>query len=183
MISGLHAETAVFAPIDQTSRLALAPGWPWFGRAGLLGTGEVTLGRSQPRPFRIRVSEARRRGGTVLCQLVLYELGRHDAVRPLLRADITLARELSRTRLTLTGSMPADLAAASPAQRHDSRRLGTEYARTLVDQIAECMERWLALPHRGHPAHGDVRGLKAGPHPYPGSRVDDQGGSLDRPRD
>jgi hypothetical protein len=152
MMSGLHAETTVFATIDQASRLALSAGWPWFGRPGFLGAGEVILAGSQPRPFRVRVIDARRRGGTVLCQLGLYELGRQDSLRPLLRADITLVRELSRTRLTLTGSTPTDLAGASPTQRLDSRRLGNEYARSLAAQIAECMERWLA--DREHPAHG-----------------------------
>lgn len=155
MISGLHAETTVFATIDETSKLALSAGWPWFGRPGFLGTGEVTLAGCTPRLFRVRVSEARRRGGTVLCQLELYDADRRDSVRPLLRVRVTLDRELShrpRTRLELTGSVARDLAAASPTQSLDSRRLGTECARSLIGQIAQCMERWLVTPNRDRQA-------------------------------
>jgi len=156
MINGLHAETTVFARIEDTSRLALSAGWPWFGQPGFLGTGEITLTGSRPGPFRVRVSDARRRGGTVLCRLDLYDVDRRDGVGLVLRVDIALVRELSRTRLTLTGSAATGLAAASTARNVDSRRLGNEYARSLLAEIAQCMERWLALPV------GDTRDAKAG---------------------
>jgi hypothetical protein len=139
MIGGLHAETMVFATMAQTSQLALTSGWPWFGRASRPGAGEVTLQGSEPRSFRVAVTGARRRSAAVQCQMDLYDLdGRFSAI---LRTDITFVRDVSRTRLTLSGSVAVDIAAASPTQRLDARRLGSEYVRALVSEIAQSIER------------------------------------------
>ncbi len=147
MIGGLHAETMVFATSAQTSELVLTPSWPWLGHPRQPGGGEVTLDGPERRSFRFTVTGVRRRAKTVRCQLDLYDLDRR--FRPVLTADITFVPDLTRTRLTLTGSVAFDFAAGSPQQRLDSRRLGGEYVRALVGEIAQSIERRFAEPERG----------------------------------
>ena len=135
LIQGVHAETITFSSYQDACEIALTPGWPWLGGAGLQGTREVDLGRTRPRRFRVRVSEAQARGNTTVCSIELLELDRLFTLR--IRVALTLEPNNSGTRLTVSGLVVRDLVDDAESSRH----LANEYVRSLIQQVAEEIER------------------------------------------
>ena len=139
MIQGVHAQTIVFTTYEHASSLVLAPGWPWIGTADQFGGREVAFRGTRPRRFRLRVSDARQRSKFISCRLELHDMER--LFGPLIKVELSLAPEAMTTSITLTGSTVRELAPASSMQAVVSRRLANEYARSLLDQIADEMEK------------------------------------------
>ena len=142
MIQGVHAETITFSSYEDACEIALTPGWPWLGGAGLQGTREVDLGGARPRRFGLRVSEAQARGHTTVCSIELLELDRLFTLR--IRVALTLQPNDSGTRLTVSGLVVRDLAgdpSGDPSGNPESsRHLANEYVRSLIEQVAEEIE-------------------------------------------
>ena len=139
LIQGVHAETITFSSYEDACEIALTPGWPWLGRAGLQGTREVDLGGARPRRFGLRVSQAQARGHTTACTIELLELDRLFTLR--IRVALTLQPNNSGTRLTVSGLVVRDLAGAPNGDPESSRHLANEYVRSLIEQVAEEIER------------------------------------------
>ena len=138
LIQGVHAETITFSSYEDACELALTPGWPWLGAAGLQGTREVELGGARRR-FRLRVSEAQARGHTTACTIELLELDRLFTLR--IRVALTLQPNNSGTRLTVSGLVVRDLAGDPNGDPESSRHLANEYVRSLIEQVAKEIER------------------------------------------
>ena len=138
LIQGVHAETITFSSYEDACELALTPGWPWLGAAGLQGTREVELGGARRR-FRLRVSEAQARGHTTACTIELLELDRLFTLR--IRVALTLQPNNDGTRLTVSGLVVLDLAGDPNGDPESSRHLANEYVRSLIEQVAEEIER------------------------------------------
>ena len=138
LIQGVHAETITFSSYEDACEIALAPEWPWLGAAGLQGTREVELGGARRR-FRLRVSEAQARGHTTACTIELLELDRLFTLR--IRVALTLQPNNSGTRLTVSGLVVRDLAGGTHGDPESSRHLANEFVRSLVEQVAEEIER------------------------------------------
>jgi hypothetical protein len=139
LIQGVHAETITFSSYEDACEIALTPGWPWLGGAGLQGTREVDLGGARPRRFGLRVSEAQARGNTTVCSIELLELDRLFTLR--IRVALTLQPNDSGTRLTVSGLVVRDLAGEPSGDPESSRHLANEYVRSLIEQVAEEIER------------------------------------------
>ena len=139
MIQGVHAETISFSSYADAREIALTPGWPWLGEAGLQGRREVNLGGVPPRRVRLRVSEAKARGHSTVCSIELLELDR--LFTPRIQIELTLQPNGSGTRLTVSGLFARDLAGDPNSDPELSRHLANEYLRSLIENVAEEFER------------------------------------------
>jgi hypothetical protein len=139
VIQGVHAETIVFAQYAQANGFVLARSLPSIGIASQFGGREIVLRGTRPRSFRVRVTDVSERSKkTISCQLDLHDVARLYA--PLMRVELTFTGDGANTRVGLTGSTARDLAPASSAQAVESLGLANEYARGLLDQIANAIE-------------------------------------------
>jgi len=139
LIQGVHAETISFSSYADASEIALTPGWPWLGDAGLQGSREVNLGGVPPRRVRLRVSEAKARGHSTVCSIELLEVDR--VFTPRIQIDLTLQPNSSGTRLMLNGLFARDLAGDPSGDPEGSRHLANECVRSLIEKVAEEIER------------------------------------------
>ena len=87
----------------------------------------------------MRVTDVRQRSKSTSCRLELHEVERLFV--PLIKVELSFVPDAMNTSVSLTGSTVRDLAPASSMQAAVSRRLANEYARALLDQIANEMER------------------------------------------
>ena len=118
--------------------MALTPGWPWLGEAGIEGSREVNLGGVPPRRVRLRVSEAQARGHSTVCSIELLEVDR--LFTPRIQIELTLQPNESGTRLTVSGLFARDLAGDPNSDPEVSRHLANEYLRSLIETVAEEIE-------------------------------------------
>ena len=139
MIQGVHAETISFSSYADASKIALTPGWPWLGEAGLQSSREVNLGGVPPRRVRLRVSQAKARGHSTVCSIELLEVDR--LFIPRIQIELTLQPNSSGTRLTVSGLFARDLAGDPSCDPEASRHLANEYVRSLIEKVAEELER------------------------------------------
>jgi hypothetical protein len=139
LIQGVHAETISFVSYADSSVIARTPGWPWLGIEGLQGSREVNLGGVPPRRVRLRVSEAQARGHSTVCSVELLELDR--LFTPRIQIELTLQPNGSGTRLTVSGLFARDLAGDASSDPEASRHLANEYLRSLIEKVAEEIER------------------------------------------
>lgn len=139
MIQGVHAETIAFSSYADACEIALTPGWPWLGDTGLQGSREVNLGGVPPRRVRLRVSAAQAHGHSTLCSIELLEVDR--LFTPRIQLEVTLQPNDSGTRLTVSGLFARDLAEAPNSDPDASRHLANEYVRSLIEKVAEEIER------------------------------------------
>jgi hypothetical protein len=139
LIQGVHAETISFSSYADASEMALTPGWPWLGEAGIEGSREVNLGGVAPRGVRLRVSDAQARGHSTVCSIELLEVDR--LFTPRIQIELTLLPNDSGTRLTLSGLFARDLAGDPNSDPGLSRHLANEYLRSLIEKVAEEIER------------------------------------------
>src|SRR5712692_7358398 len=139
MIQGVHAETISFSSYADACEIALTPGWPWLGRAGLQGSREVDLGGVQPRQFQLRVSEAQAHGHTAACSVELLDLDRLFTLR--IRIALTLQPNGSGSRLTASGLFARDLAGDPSGNPEASRHLAIECVRSLIEQVAGAIDK------------------------------------------
>jgi hypothetical protein len=139
LIQGVHAETISFSSYADASEIALTPGWPWLGEAGLQGSREVNLGGVPPRRVRLRVSEAQARGHSTVCSIELLEVDRLFTSR--IQIDLTLQPNSSGTRLMVSGLFARDLAGDPSGDSEVSRHLANECVRSLIEKVAEEIER------------------------------------------
>ncbi len=139
MIQGIRAETITFSSYEDACEIALTPGWPWLGSTGLQGSREVDLGGVRPRQFRLRVSEAQAHGRTTVCSIDLLELDRLFTLR--IRIALTLQPNGFGTRLTASGLFVRDLAGDPNGDPEASRHLANEYVRSLIEQVAEAIDK------------------------------------------
>src|SRR5712692_8188596 len=100
LIQGVHAETVSFSSYADACEIALTPGWPWLGQAGLQDSREVNLGGVPPRRVRLRVSEVQARGHSTVCSIELLEVDR--LFTPRIQIELTLQPNGSGTRLTVS---------------------------------------------------------------------------------
>src|SRR6266571_6439052 len=107
MIQGVHAETIAFSSYADACEIALTPGWPWLGDAGLQGSREVNLGGVPARRVRLRVSAAQAHGHSTRCSIELLEVDR--LFTPRIQLELTLQPNDSGTRLTVSGLFARDL--------------------------------------------------------------------------
>ncbi len=138
MIHGAHAETISFSSYTNARKVALTPGWPWLGEAGLQDSREVNLGGVPPRRVRLRVSEAQARGHSTVCSIELLEVDR--LFTPRIQIELTLQPNDSGTRLTVRGLFARDLAGDPNSDPELSRHLANEYLRSLIEKVAEEIE-------------------------------------------
>ena len=138
MIQGVHAETVSFSSYADARKVALTPGWPWLGQAGLQGSREVNLGGVPPRRVRLRVSEVQARGHSTVCSIELLEVDR--LFTPRIQIEITLQPHRSGTRLTVSGPFAQDLARDPSGDPEVSRRVANECVRRLIEKVAEEIE-------------------------------------------
>jgi len=139
LIQGVHAETISFISYADSSVLARTPGWPWLGIEGLQGSREVNLGGVPPRRVRLRVSEAQARGHSTVCSIELLEVDRLFTSR--IQIELTLQPNGSGTRLTVSGLFARDIAGDPSGDPESSRHLANEYVRSLIEKVAEAIER------------------------------------------
>jgi len=139
MIQGVRAETISFSSYTDASEMALSPGWPWLGEAGLQDSREVNLGGVPPRRVRLRVSEAQARGHSTVCSIDLLEVDR--LFTPRIQIELTLQANSSGTRLTVSGLFARGLAGDPNSDPELSRHLANEYLRSLIEKVAEEIER------------------------------------------
>jgi len=135
----VHAETISFTSYADSSVLARTPGWPWLGIEGLQGSREVNLGGVPPRRVRLRVSEAQARGQSTVCSIELLEVDRLFTSR--IQIELTLQPNGSGTRLTVSGLFARDIAGDPSGDPESSRHLANEYVRSLIEKVAEAIER------------------------------------------
>jgi hypothetical protein len=160
VIQGVHAETIVFSPYQRAHGLVAARDWPTLGTTGKLGGRELELAGKRPRRFRMHVTDVRARTKSVTCQLELHDAERVSA--PLMKLELSFVPDGGNTRISLVGSTARALAPASSTQGDVSRQLANQYARALLDQIAQAIEK-------GRPADGAADGrprsaIEAGLH-------------------
>ena len=139
MIQGVHAETISFSSYADASEMALTPRWPWLGEAGLQDSREVNLGGVPPRRVRLRVSKAQARGHSTVCSIELLEVDR--LFTPRIQIELTLQPNSSGTRLTVSGLFARDLAGDANSDPEVSRHLANECVRSLIEKVAEEIER------------------------------------------
>jgi hypothetical protein len=139
LIQGVHAETISFSSYADSSVIALTPGWPWLGIEGLQGSREVNLGGVPPRRVRLRVSEAKAHGHSTVCSIELLEVDRLFTHR--IQIELTLQPNGSGTRLTVSGLFARDLAGDPSGNPEASRHLANECLRSLIEQVAEAIDR------------------------------------------
>ena len=139
MIQDVHAETISFSSYADACEIALTPGWPWLGEAGLQDSREVNLGGVPPRRVRLRVSEARAHGHSTVCSIELLEVDR--LFTPRIQIELTLQPNGSGTRLTVNGLFARDLAGDPNSDSEVSRHLAKECVRSLIEKVAEEIER------------------------------------------
>src|SRR6266581_4673486 len=139
MIQGVHAETIAFSSYADACEIALTPGWPWLGEAGLQDSREVNLGGVPPRRVRLRVSEARAHGHSTVCSIELLEVDR--LFTPRIQIELTLQPNSSGTRLTVSGLFARDLAGDPNSDPEASRHLANECVRSLIEKVADEIER------------------------------------------
>ncbi len=139
MIQGIHAETISFSSYADACEIALTPGWPWLGEAGLQGSREVNLGGVPPRRVRLRVSEVQAHGHRTICSIELLEVDR--LFTPRIQIELTLQPHGSGTRLTVSGLFARDLTRDPSGDPEGSRHLANEYARSLIEKVADEIER------------------------------------------
>jgi hypothetical protein len=139
LIQGVHAETISFSSYADSSVIALTPGWPWLGIEGLQGSREVNLGGVPPRRVRLRVSKAQAHGHSTVCSIELLEVDR--LFTPRIQIELTLQPNGSGTRLAVTGLFARDLAGDPSSDPESSRHLANEYLRSLIEKVAEEIER------------------------------------------
>ena len=139
MIQGIHAETISFSSYADAREIALTPGWPWLGDAGLQGSREVNLGGLPPRRVRLRVSGAKAHVHSTVCSIELLEVDRLFTAR--IEIELTLQPKDSGTRLTVSGLFARDLAGDPSGDPEVSRRVANECVRTLIEKVAEEIER------------------------------------------
>ena len=139
MIQGVHAETISFSSYADACEIALTPGWPWLGEAGREGSREVNLGGVPPRRVRLRVSAAQAHGHITLCSIELLEVDR--LFTPRIQIELTLQPNDSGTRLTVSGLFARDLTGDPNSDPEASRHLANEYVRSLIEKVAEEIER------------------------------------------
>jgi len=139
LIQGIHAVTISFSSYADACEIALTPGWPWLGRAGLQGSRDVDLGGVRPRQFRLRVSEAQAHGHTAACSIELLELDRLFTLR--IRIALTLQPSGSGTRLAASSLFVPDLAGDPNCDPEASRHLANDYVRSLIEQVAEAIDK------------------------------------------
>lgn len=137
MLQGVHAETIIFASYQRT-RSSLLDGVSLLNQSG----SEIELQGAPPRRFRVRVRAMREVGKAISCELQLHE-GKHGSTA-LMTVDLTFAPDNANTRVRLRGATARNLSPASATQEELSRRLANQYARALLDQIAEGIEAWSA---------------------------------------
>jgi hypothetical protein len=138
LIQGVHAETISFSSYADASEIALTPGWPWLGEAGLQGSREVNLGGVPPRRVRLRVSEAKAHGRNTVCLIELLEVD--HLFLPRIQIELTLEPNVSGTHLTVSGLFGRDLAGDPNSDSEVSRHLANEYMRSLIEKVAEAIE-------------------------------------------
>ena len=139
MIQGIHAETISFSSYADACEIAITPGWPWLGEAALQNSREVNLGGVSPRPVRLRVSEVQARGHSTVCSIELLELDR--LFNPRIQIELTLQPNGSGTRLTVSGLFARDLAGDPSGNPEASRHLANECLRSLIEQVAEVIDK------------------------------------------
>lgn len=139
MIQGVHAETISFSSYADACEIALTPGWPWLGEAGLQDSREVDLGGVPPRRVRLRVSEARAHGHSAICSIELLEVD--QLFTPRIKIELTLQPNSSGTRLTVSGLFARGLAGDPNSDPEVSRHLANECVRSLIEKVAEEIER------------------------------------------
>ena len=140
----MHAETISFSSYTDAREIALTPGWPWLGEAGLQGSREVNLGGVPPRRVRLRVSEAKAHSRSTVCSIELLDVD--QLFTPRIQIDFTLQPNGSGTRLTVSGLFARDLAADPNSDPELSRHLANEYLRSLVEKVAEEIEGMKGTP-------------------------------------
>lgn len=133
MLQGVHADTIIFADYHHT-RSSLLGGGSLLSQSGR----EIELQGTPPRRFRVRVRGMREVGKAISCELQLHE-GKQGSA-PLMAVDLTFAPDNANTRVRLRGATARNLSPASPTQDDLSRRLANQYARALLDQIANGIE-------------------------------------------
>jgi hypothetical protein len=138
LIQGVHAETISFSSYADACEIALTPGWPWLGEAGLQGSREVNLGGVPPRRVRLRVSEAEAHGHSTVCSIELLEVDR--LFTPRIQIELTLQPNSSGTRLTVSGLFARDLVRDPNSDPEVSRHLANDYLRSLIEKVAEEIE-------------------------------------------
>ena len=138
MIQGIHAETISFSSYAAACEIALSPGWPWLGEAGLQDSREVNLGGLPPRRVRLRVSEAKAHIHSTVCSIELLEVDR--LFTPRIQIELTLQPHGSGTRLTVSGLFARDLARDPSGDPEVSRRVANECVRRLIEKVAEEIE-------------------------------------------
>jgi hypothetical protein len=138
LIQGVHAETISFSSYADACEIALSPGWPWLGEAGIEGSREVNLGGVPPRRVRLRVSAAQARGHSTVCSIELLDVDR--LFTPRIQIELTLQPNGSGTRLTVSGLFARDLAGGPNSDPGLSRHLANEYLRSLIEKVAEEIE-------------------------------------------
>jgi len=138
LIQGVHAETISFSSYADACEIALTPGWPWLGEAGLQDSREVNLGGVPPRRVRLRVSEARAHGHSTVCSIELLEVDR--LFTPRIQIELTLQPSGSGTRLTVNGLFARDIAGDPNSDSELSRHLAKECVRSLIEKVAEEIE-------------------------------------------
>jgi len=138
LIQGVHAETITFRSYADACEIALSPGWPWLGEAGLQDSREVNLGGLPPRRVRLRVFEAKAHVHSTVCSIELLEVDR--LFTPRIQIELTLQPHGSGTRLTVSGLFARDLARDPSGDPELSRHLANEYLRSLIERVAEEIE-------------------------------------------
>jgi len=146
MIPGVHARTIALIDFKQAASLFQGSGWIWLGRDGQLSTRHLTLSGTPPRDCRLRVTRIDRLNQAVTATV---QLEPRDGVpgTPIIRGEVNLApapdgNAATRGVVGLHGLAARNLAeGAGPASAEATRRLANEYARSLLEQIAESLER------------------------------------------
>ena len=139
MIQGVHAETIIFSRFEQARDFVLTRNLPSIGVASQFGGREIELRGSEPRPFRIRIADVKERAKHISCQIELHDVARLYA--PMMRVEISFVPDGPNTRVSLTGSAARNFTPASSQHTAIARGLANEYARALLEQLAEAIER------------------------------------------
>jgi hypothetical protein len=155
LIQGVHAETISFSSYADAREIALTPGSPWLGEAGLQGSREVNLGGVPPRRVRLRVSEAQAHGHSTVCSIELLELDR--LFTPRIQIGFTLQPNGSGTRLTVSSLFARELAGDPNSNSEVSRHLANEYMRSLIEKVADAIEELTGRSDATRRPNADIR--------------------------
>jgi hypothetical protein len=145
MIQGVHAETSAIVDFKRAATLFQLTGWIWLGLPGQFSTRRVQLRGTPPRDCRLRVTRAQTLRQGLVCTVHL-ESAEGAPGYPLIRGEVTLTPApngpASRSMLSFHGLTARNLAnAAGPASADSSRHLANAYARSLLEQVADSLER------------------------------------------